>query len=158
MRWSISVLSVLLGLLPVRECLAEVVLRDGVIEYTGTDGQHHQIPARKKCLDLWVSPDESIIAFVVAEEVSPAHSVSDEVFVERSSVYVARKKDNYAPVSIVDRAVRIAGRPWQVFRNPRLAPGLDDLYFEVPYTMTTSKLFRIRVGDGVLSECAWPPG
>ncbi len=42
----------------------QATVKDGVIRYTAADGQRTVINVGKKCADLWVSPDESVIAFI----------------------------------------------------------------------------------------------
>jgi hypothetical protein len=45
----------------------QATLDNGVIHYTAADGQRKAINVGTKCADLWVAPDESVIAFVAIE-------------------------------------------------------------------------------------------
>jgi len=60
-------LGFLLCTLVVLESRGEAVrptLSNGVVTYVAEDGHRHQIQVGKKCADLWVAPDESILAFI----------------------------------------------------------------------------------------------
>lgn len=107
---------------------------------------------RKRCTDLWVAPDESIITFVAEERtrvLEPSESARGESpAIDQSSIYIARKYDDFAPALIVSRSFLIEGRSWSVVRNPRVSPDGRTLFFEIPYTMTTSRLMSVSLASG----------
>jgi hypothetical protein len=121
-------------------------LSKGVVTYE-EDGQRKEIRVGKKCADLWVSPDESVIAFIGIEKAQPATADEIEPFIEESSIYIARQADHFKPVHIAVR-VEISGRTWKVVREPKLSPDRSTVYFFVPNTMTTWKLMRTTVAAG----------
>jgi hypothetical protein len=114
-------------------------LSNGVVSYVAEAGQRRQIQVGKKCADLWVAPDESVIAFIAIDKAQPATANEIEPFIEESSIYIARKSDHFKPVHLVVR-VAIDRRTWKVVRQPSVSPDLKTVYFSVPFTMTSWKL------------------
>jgi hypothetical protein len=99
------------------------------------DGRHVEIRVGRRCSDLWVSPDESVLAFIAIEKSRPAMAGEIEPFVEESTIYVARKADGFRPLRLaVD--IELDRRVWHIAREPKLAPDLSTLYFFVPNSMT----------------------
>jgi hypothetical protein len=113
-------------------------LSNGIVSYE-EDGRRKEIRVGMKCSDLWVSPDESVIAFIGIEKAQPATTHEIEPFIEESSIYIARKSDHFKPLHLAVK-VEIDGRTWKVVREPKVSPDLVTVYFVVPNTMTTSKL------------------
>ena len=114
-------------------------LLNGVISYNAEDGQRRMIHVGRKCADLWVAPDESVITFIAIDKVRPATGSETEPFIEESSIYIARRSDDFKPDHLV-ASVPIDGRVWKVVRQPSLSPDLKTVYFSVPFTMTSWKL------------------
>jgi hypothetical protein len=114
-------------------------LIDGVISYTSQDGQQKTIQIEKKCSDLWVSPDESVIAFIAIDRETASQN-DQEPSIEKSTVYIARRDNHFMPIRLSEESVFIAGRQWQIFRNPRVATDRKTAFFEIPYTETTSRV------------------
>ncbi len=121
-------------------------LSKGVVTYE-ENGRRKEIQVGKKCSDLWVSPDESIVAFIAIEKSKPATAQEIEPFIEESNIYIARKSDHFKPVHLAVK-VEINGRTWKVAREPKLAPDRETVYFFVPNTMTTSKLMSTTLLAG----------
>jgi len=110
-------------------------LSNGVVTYVAEDGRRVEVRIGRRCADLWVSPDESVMAFIAIDRSRPAMAGEMEPFVEESTIYVARKADGFRPLRFaVD--IQLGRRIWHVAREPRLAPDLLTLYFFVPNTMT----------------------
>lgn len=134
-------------------CRAEIVLDNGVIRYADSNGHQRTVGISSRCADLWVSPDESVIVFIAVKEsvmaISPA---SSDLRIDRSSVYLARRSGGFVPVEVFDDTITVAGRSWHVFRHPRISPDLKMLYFEVPFTMTTSRLYCLDLDSRRLTD------
>lgn len=128
-------------------------LSNGVITYVAESGQRKEIRVGKECSDLWISPDESLIAFVVIQKGRrpKASFEHDDPFIEESSIYLARRSDHYNPVRLDLKPILIDGRQWKVVRQPSVSPDLDTVYFSVPYTMTTWKLMSASIRTGKVS-------
>jgi hypothetical protein len=118
-----------------------IKLSHGVITYVANDGHRAKVAVGGACADLWVSPDQSIIAFIAIDKMGPTTTQSSEPFIEQSTVYIARRLDGFAPLRVVAQ-IRTDGRVWRVARQPSVSPDLRTIYFSVPYTMTTWKLMR----------------
>jgi hypothetical protein len=127
-------------------------LLNGVVTYE-EDGQRREIAVGKKCADLWVSPDETVIAFIGIEKAQPAAANEIEPFIEESSIYIARKLDHFKPIHLAVRA-KIGGRTWKVARGPKLSPDRLTVYFFVPNTMTSWTLMRTKIPKGPYSIVA----
>lgn len=141
MKWRSALLFwTLLAALDVQAETVHPTLSNGVVSYVGEGGQRREIQVGKKCADLWVAPDESIIAFIAIDKAQPANANNGEPFIEESSIYFARKSDQFRPVHIVLKKLLIAGRVWTVVRQPSVSPDLKTVYFSVPFTMTSWKL------------------
>jgi hypothetical protein len=80
----------------------QATLDNGVIRYTAADGQRKSINVGKKCADLWVAPDESVIAFIAIEKDLGPDPAAPEVapYITESSIYIARKSGGFAPVRV----------------------------------------------------------
>jgi hypothetical protein len=122
-------------------------LSNGVVSYVADDGRRREIQVGWKCADLWVAPDESVIAFIAIEKAQPATANEIEPFIEESSIYIARKSDHFRPVHLVVRAA-IGRRMWKVVRQPSLSSDLKTVYFSVPYTITSWKLLSASLPAG----------
>jgi hypothetical protein len=118
-------------------------LSNGVVTYE-ENGRRKEIQVGRKCTDLWVSPDESVVAFIAIHKSKPATPQEIEPFIQESSIYIARKSDHFKPVHLVVK-VELDGRSWKVVREPKLAPDHETVYFFVPNTMTTSKLMSTKL-------------
>jgi len=136
-------------------CLAadfSFVLKDGAISYRTETGVARSIRVGRKCTDLWVAPDGSAIAFVAIDKEQSAENdllnYEQEPLIERSRLYVARKSNGFLPVLAASAPVTIEGRQWHVLRSPSLSPDGKQVYFSVPYTMTTSRIFVVDLRSG----------
>jgi hypothetical protein len=124
-------------------------LDDGVISYVDEGGQRRAIAIGERAADLWVSPDGTLIAFIgVAKQPSAASGVTAEPLIEESHIYTARKVDQFAPRRVPLQAIPINGRSWRVFRDPKVAPDRKSVIFAIPYTSTTSRVFRASLNTG----------
>lgn len=117
-------------------------LSNGVITYTTSTGKQGFINVGRKCADLWVSPDQSVIAFIAIDKES-GHSPDNRPVIEKSTIYIARQSDHFAPIRVRLRPIVINGRLWEVVRNPRISPDHRTMFFEIPYTITTSKVMSV---------------
>jgi hypothetical protein len=129
-------------------------LMNGTIKYVDESGASRRIEVGAKCVDLWVSPDESLISFIaITKERLPVRSprlpYEEKPFIEESNIYIARRADQFNPVRLPVPPPIIAGRSWSVIRHPIVSPDQKMVFFDVPYTMTTSKLFRLNLQSGV---------
>lgn len=114
---------------------------DGQITYRSASGSRTAVPVGLRCSDLWVAPDESVIAFIADPNSRAGTPVRSDVPLERNEVFVAFQSDGFAPINVTPaKPIVINGRPWQIFRQPRVLPDLRTVLFTVPYTLTTSKL------------------
>lgn len=144
-----SALAILLASAFCLNAQSAFTIRDGKIAYRGRDGSAEQIRIKQKCTDLWVAPTNDIIAFIsIDKSMPPGKNIFgyvEDALPEQTSVYVARRSNGFAPELVFSTRIKIAGLVWQVFRNPSLSPNRQILYFSIPYTMTTSKLFSFRL-------------
>jgi hypothetical protein len=138
--WSLAALSVWAQ-------ASHPALLDGTITVTNKNGERVQILPGKKCTDLWVSPDESIIAFIAIEEEKPADKDGIEAFIQKSTIYVAQRTDDFRPVHVPAK-ISIDHRIWDVVREPKVSPDRRTIYFFVPDTMAAWTLIGKRVPDG----------
>jgi hypothetical protein len=126
-------------------------LSGGVISYV-ENGERLELKVGKPCSDLWVSPDGSVIAFIAIEKAQPPTSNEQGPFIEESSVYVAWRSQHFRPTRLDIDLVSIDGKPWRIFRQPSVSPDLATVYFLVPYTMTTWRLFSRPLVDGSVKD------
>jgi hypothetical protein len=131
-------------------------LNDGIVTYVGVDGRQKTLEVGARCADLWVAPDETLIAFIaiVRERTfsrNPRLDYDEDPLIEESNIYIARKSNQFRPVRIHLKPIVIGGRSWSVVRNPTVSPDEKMVYFTVPFTMTTSKLFNVSLLSGGLS-------
>ena len=123
------------------------VLRDGTVYRNLEGGRQKVIFASKKCIDLWVAPDQSVVMFAAVDESGQNGSANPDPMILRSSIYLARKAEGYRPVRVIRRSFTVEGRRWRVLRRPRPSPDHKTMYFEIPFTMTTSRLFSTAMGS-----------
>jgi len=119
---------------------------DGAVTIIGENGRRVAIDVGTRCTDLWVAPDESVIAFIGIEKSQPQYP-SGEPFIEESSIYIARRIDGFKPIRISVR-VLLDGKAWSVAEQPMMDRDQRTLYFLVPNSMTSAVLVRTTVpGD-----------
>lgn len=156
----------LLVVLPARAEGIRPVLSDGVVSFVAEDGQRREIRVGKRCADLWVSADESIVAFIAIDKAQPATAQEIGPFIEESSIYIARRSDHFKAVRLPLKSLLVDGQPWRVVREPSVSPDLKTVYFLIPYTMTTWKLMstslpssrRNIIGDAMTYCVIWGGG
>jgi hypothetical protein len=124
-------------------------LHAGVIQFTSRNGDRKEIQIGKGCADLWVAPDESAIAFIGIEKIAFGTEKSTDPDIAESSLYIARKADNFKPVMRPFKQVRIEGTPWRILRLPSLSPDGKTAYFAVPVTMKDWALMSVSLPTGV---------
>jgi hypothetical protein len=124
-------------------------LSNGVISYVAEDGRR-EIRVGKECADLWASPDGSVIAFIAVEKGArpKAGYEHERPFIEQSSIYIARRSDQFKPIRIHLKSVLVGGRSWSVLRAPSVSPDSKTLYFLVPYTVEDWKLMSAPLETG----------
>jgi hypothetical protein len=130
---------------------AEPRLDDGVVTYSDARGERRMIDVGRRCADLWVAPDESVIAFIAidaSDDTGPDPIGDGLPFILASSIYVARRADGFAPVRVHQDPVLIYGRTWTVFRAPRVSQDLGTVYFSVPTSITSGTLLSVQVSTG----------
>ncbi len=125
-------------------------LKDGVIRYTAADGQSKAINVGKKCGDLWVAPDESVIAFIAIDKDLGTDPAAPEVepFITESSIYIARRSAGLAPVRVNVGPIRAYGRDLKAFRNPRVAPGEGSIIFNGVISINSYEVFAHDLKTG----------
>jgi hypothetical protein len=163
MRRSAVLAYALLAVTQSHGATAHITLSNGAISFVGEDGRRRELPVGYKCADLWVSPDESVFAFIAIEKALPPTAQEIEPFIEESSIYIARRSDQFRPVRLNIGSVQISGKSWKVVRQPSVSPDLKTVYFLVPYTMTAWKLLgaslagnlRHTVGDAMTYCVVW---
>jgi hypothetical protein len=128
---------------------AKPSLDKGVIHITSRSGDRGEIQIGKRCSDLWVAPDESVIAFIGIERVIPGTEDDASPAISESSVYVAREVDDFRPIRLPFEQVEVQGRPWRVFRGPSVSPDGKTAYFSVPVTMKDRTLMSVSLPTGV---------
>jgi len=121
---------------------------NGKITYVGEDGRLREIGVGRQCADLWVSPDERVLAFIAIDEVKPPTTGEITPFIVGSRIYVAFKRDDFHPVLIGPGPVSLDGRLWKVFRLPSVSPDLKTVYFMIPAAMTSWKLMSTPLRGG----------
>jgi len=119
-------------------------LSGGIVTYTTRTGTRTRMQVGAKCSDLWASPDGAAITFIGIEKETPAAPGEIGTFVERSTVYVALRSDDFKAVA-VPASPMIEGRVWHVAREPKVSPDLKSVYFLVPSFMTSLQLTRTAV-------------
>jgi len=119
----------------------------GVVTYSSSDGKEHEIAIGKRCADLWTNRDGSVAAFIAVEKERPPWGPAGESFIEESSVFIARKSDDFRPIHIaVD--IELDGRRWRTAREPKVSPDYSTLYFFVPDFMTSWALIGKPLAGG----------
>jgi hypothetical protein len=128
----------------------QATLDNGVIRYTAADGQRKSINVGKKCADLWVAPDESVIAFIAIEKDLGPDPAAPEVapYITESSIYIARKSGGFAPVRVNVGPIRSYERDWNVYRNPRVTRDIGSVLFGVPVAITYDEVFAHDLKTG----------
>jgi hypothetical protein len=120
-----------------------------LIQFTAPNGSKSVIQVGKRCADLWVAPDESVIAFIGIERAAFGTENDASPAIDESSVYIARKAENFKPIRLPFDQVAVEGALWRVFRSPSISPDLRTAYFTVPVTMKDWKLMSIALPSGV---------
>lgn len=113
----------------VRPGSLKFTLIDGVITYGGGDGGRKRIDVGKRCRDLWVAPDESMIAFIRVDK-SEGYENNGEPFVRASTVFVARRSENFVPVQVPIPTDKVLIE-WGVFVNPSISADGSTVFFMV---------------------------
>jgi hypothetical protein len=126
-------------------------LSKGVISYTADDGRRKEIRIARRCADLWVAPDESVIAFIAITKVFPGMEKSPDPFIVESSLYIARKADGFRPIRVYLKRIVLDGEAWKIVRCPSVSPDHQTVYFSVPYTMKDWKLISVSLRNGAIS-------
>jgi hypothetical protein len=121
---------------------------NGKITYVGEDGRLREIGVNRQCADLWVSPDEQVLAFIAIDQAKAPTTGEIAPFIVESRIYVALKRDHFRPVLIARGPVSIDGRSWNVFRLPSVSPDLKTAYFLIPATMASWKLMSTPLRGG----------
>jgi hypothetical protein len=112
-------------------------LVNGTVTYTEM-GRRHAIALGKNAADLWVAPDESIVAFIGIDRFDPP---SDIV---RSTLYIAQRADQFKPILIdVNSALEARRRGYGVIRQPSVSPDMKRLYFALPEYATSWTLMSL---------------
>ncbi len=128
------------------------VVSDGTVVYTSEDGSQKRLDVGKRCLDLWVSPDESVIAFVGIDKTRMPDEAplfgSKHAMIEQSTIYVATSADHFVPRPVVSRSFDVGGRLWSVLREPSVAPDGETVFFEIPISMTTWRVMSLSLSSG----------
>ena len=148
------VLGVMVSVLHSQSQSSKPMLKDGVITYLASNGERAKIQIDKPCADLWVSPDESVIAFITLDKVETGfetapfpQGTSYEQLIQ-SSIYIAKKSDNFKPVPITLKPIYVRGDQWKIVRQPSLSPDLKTLYFVVPTYMTSWSVLSTKLPLG----------
>ena len=141
-------LVLLLAVFEIAQASTAPILTKGAIIFTDKNGDRKEIRIGKRCADLWVSPDDSVIAFISVEKETPATAGEVEPFIEQSSLFVASRADNFNPVRLALNSLIVSGRSWKVVEGPSVSPDLRRVYFLIPYTMTSRKLASIPLAGG----------
>jgi hypothetical protein len=117
----------------------DIRLVNGTVSYTEM-GQRHSIALGKKAADLWVAPDESIVAFIGIDKFDPPSSIV------RSTLYVAKRADQFKPILIdVNSALETMRRGYGVIRQPSVSPDMKTLYFALPEYATSWTLMSVAL-------------
>ena len=127
------------------------VVMDGTVISTDNDGSRKRLDVHKRCLDLWVSPDESVIAFVGVDKTrmpdEAPRAGTEQPMIERSTIYLASQLDHFVPKAVVARSFEIDGRNWSVLREPSISPDRQTLFFKIPISMTTSRVMSLSLSS-----------
>ena len=126
-------------------------LKDGVVSYITKEGNRKSINVGARCADLWVAPDESVLAFISIDRSRPG-DFDEEPFILASTLYVARRNEEFVPVRIALKVLRIEGRDWKVFRKPKVLPDMQSVIFNVPTSMTSYDLFAYLLKTGLITR------
>lgn len=105
----------------------QVALADGVITYSDQTGVRRAVNVGKRCSDLWVAPDDSMLAFIAIEQ-SPGFEYGEPV-IGASTIYIARKSSGFVPARIGVSHVEAGGRDWSAFRFPSVSPDRRHVFF-----------------------------
>jgi hypothetical protein len=120
-------------------------IRNGVLYFHDESGQERKIAPGNPCADLWVSPDESVIAFITVDSRTPE---AEGGYVLATTVFVAKEAENYSPVRVPLEPVSFVGRKCADFRQPSISPDLRSLHFLAPVTMRDWWLMRVSLATG----------
>lgn len=142
-----------------RSAESSFALINGTVSREEAGGTRRIIDVGKRCIDLWVAPDESVVAFTAID----TEGGGPDPLIRATSIYIAEASTDYSPVRIPLDPVKIGDRSWSLFRYPSLSPDRHVLYFAVPYTMITLKVLSTTlnapvtqtVGDAVTFCVLW---
>src|SRR5438067_2174960 len=113
---------VILGCMPCTDSAFNFELTAGVIRYVGSDRHEKTIEVGRRCADLWVAPDESVIASVAIDSVHvpPLKSLpwEKDPLPDRTSIYIAFRSEGFDPKLVISRSFVIDERSWSVVRRP----------------------------------------
>jgi hypothetical protein len=113
------------------------------------DGHRKEIlVGGKKCADLWVAPDESVIAFITIDNRSEPPDDTDWDPSIQSSIYIARLSDGFKPLRVALQPIHFRGRRWTFVRDPSVSPDFKTVYFAIPYTMQEWRLVSSTLPNG----------
>ena len=131
-----------------------ITLKDGVISYSDGTAERSVVQVDGPCSDLWVSPDEQMIAFIRIDESRP-DPLAIAPFIERSTIFVAARSTHFKPARVALEPPQVAKREWNVFRAPALSPDLKTVYFLVPAAGTVWFLMSVPVEGGTARPVTW---
>jgi hypothetical protein len=141
--------------LSVRTCSAgtdQFVIEGGMVLHTDVTGMQERLDVGKRCIDLWVSPHESVIAFIGIDKTrspdeAPVYG-SKQPIIDQSTIYIATRAGHFVPKAVVSRSFEIAGRSWSALREPSVTPDRQTVLFDIPISMTTWKVMRLSLSSG----------
>jgi len=153
---TVSWLSMLTALMaiPTAAEAGRISLKDGVISYYDDAGKRSVIQVGVPCSDLWVSPDEQVIAFIAITSSRP-DPLAIEPFIEQSTIFVASRSTRFKPARVALELPQVDGREWKVFRSPVLSADLRTVYFLVPAAGTSWFLMSVPVAGGTAKPITW---
>jgi len=132
----------------------KITLRNGVISYSDGAAEPSVVQVDGPCSDLWVSPDEQMIAFIRIDRSRP-DPLAIGPFIERSTIFVASRSTRFKPARVALEPPQVDGREWNVFRAPALSPDLRTVYFLVPAAGTSWLLMSVPVEGGTARPVTW---
>jgi len=120
----------------------------GVVSYTTEQGTTKALRIGKTCSDLWVSPDESVIAFIAIDNAAFGTKSGSAPLITKSSIYVARRTEGFAPKRVDVARVVLEGEAWHVLRLPSVSQDGRTLYFFVPVSIKDWTLLSMDLPNG----------
>ena len=137
-------------------CASDVpTLTDGVISYGGSGAERKMIDVGRRCTDLWLAPDASVIAFIAIEQADATREDPDGggSLILRSSVYFARRAEDFAPIRVELGAVTVDGRNWDIFRHPRLSPDARVVFLASQTRLRPTRSWLTKLGGWKVRLC-----